>query len=75
MADQVSLKNVSLQQIDLCKLINRSPDVGDGWRQSGPSLWTNLILKVKHDDLMELDHDNMLVKLTNEGSILLQYIQ
>lgn len=75
MTAEVTLKDVSIQQIGLLKLINRSPDIGDGWRQTSQKLWESLVLKLFHIDLMELDHENTRVRLTSDGNTLLRYIK
>jgi uncharacterized protein (DUF736 family) len=72
---EVLLKNVSLEQIDLLKLIGRSADIGDGWRQSSEKVREHVVLKHTHGDLMELDHENKRARLTSKGEILLEYIK
>jgi hypothetical protein len=55
-------------------LIERSSDVGDGWRQVSTPLWRH-VLEHFHPDLTEIDHENMRVRFTPEGITVMKYLQ
>lgn len=57
---------------DLLRLINRSPDIGSGWRQVGKMLWPH-VTKIAHSDLTELDEANLRIRFTEEGETIVRY--
>ena len=57
---------------DLLRLINRSPDMGGGWRQVSKMLWPH-ITKTAHSDLTELDEANLRIRFTEEGETIVRY--
>ncbi len=65
-------EKLSQQQIDFMRLLRRSPDIGDGWRQSGAMLWP-LVQKFANPELTELDTEKMRVRLTEKGETLLRF--
>lgn len=67
------MTKLSDEQKSFFALILRSPDIGDGWRQSSDMLWPH-IQKWAHPDLTELDEENKRIRFTPEGLLVLQYI-
>jgi hypothetical protein len=63
-----------MEKVDtsLLKLIQRSADIGDGWRQVNDLLWPS-VLEYKDQDLIDLDHENKCVRVSAEGLIVLKY--
>lgn len=59
-------------QRTMLRLIERSPDVGDGWRQVSSVLWRH-VLDQAHPDLTELDRRNLRVRLNEKGRTVLEY--
>lgn len=55
------------------QLLMRSPDLGDGWRQSSEVVWP-LVAKFSKQELVELDNDNKRVRLTPDGDVLVRYL-
>lgn len=62
-------------QLSLIGLIQRSPDVGDGWRQVGPNLWP-LVEKTTQDrlDAFKLDGVQRRIKLTDDLITALRFM-
>ncbi len=54
-------------------LILRSPDLGDGWRQVSSVAWP-LIDRFQSDALIEKDEVNLLVRLTEKGDTVAEYV-
>ena len=59
-------------QISMLKLIQRSEDIGDGWRQVSQTLWRH-VEEQSHPALTELDHATRRVRLTAEGQTVMRY--
>jgi len=57
----------------MMKLIYRSPDLGNGWRQVSNPLWRH-VLDQSHPDLTEIDHDLRRVRFTPEGDTIMRYL-
>lgn len=57
----------------ILSLINRSPDVGDGWRRVSRTVWPHV--KDMPDDLAETreDSDGRYIRMTSEGRAVLKY--
>lgn len=53
-------------------LIERSPDMGDGWRTVSDALWPHA-LQQAHPLLTELDRDNKRVRLTDDGMTFMMF--
>jgi hypothetical protein len=51
---------------ELLRLIKRSEDTGEGWRQVNAQLWPH-VLAWANTELTELDHKNKQIRLTPEG--------
>ncbi|OAN76672.1 hypothetical protein A8B82_14835 [Sulfitobacter sp. EhC04] len=68
----MTVSKLTENEIILLKLIERSPDIGDGWRQVSGSLWP-LIAKQSHPDLTELDAANKRIRFTPEGQTVMRY--
>jgi len=56
---------ISNKDMNILRLIYRSPDVGSGWRQTSSQLWP-LIVTIGNSDMVELDHENKRIRLTDE---------
>ena len=59
-------------QKDTLQLLMRSPDRGDGWRSCSGIVFEKLILPMP-DELVEKDMVNKFVRLTDEGSTLVEW--
>jgi len=59
-------------QISMLRLIHRSPDIGEGWRQVSSVLWPH-VLKQRHPDLTEIDEPLLRVRITSEGEAVMRY--
>jgi hypothetical protein len=57
----------------MLRLIERSPDTGDGWRPVSKPLWKH-VLEQSHPDLTEIDYENHRVRFTLEGTIVMKYL-
>lgn len=62
------------EQKNLLELIERSKDIGGGWKQVNDTLWAGLVLKIDLGELAELDHENKRIRLTREGKFLLVWL-
>lgn len=60
-------------QKNVMRLIQRSPDVGDGWRQVSGALW-RVVVANSHPDLTDLDEEMKRVRLTAEGETVMRYL-
>jgi hypothetical protein len=54
-------------------LIQRSPDIGGGWRKVSPHLWA-LIGGFKHAELIEKDEECSRIRLTEAGQLIVRYL-
>ena len=62
--------------LNLIRLIKRSPDLGDGWRQYSEILWDVVARTVNdHKELFELDEENKRIRLSPEGKIVERWIK
>jgi hypothetical protein len=57
----------------MLRLIQRTTDSGEGWRQVSGLLWT-LVVEQSHPELTELDQENTRVRFTPEGLIVMKYL-
>lgn len=57
---------------EILRLIQRSPDVGDGWRSVSKVCW-KLIEKFTATELVEIDALNRKVRLTDSGKIVVDF--
>lgn len=57
---------------EFLKLLLRSPDVGDGWRNVSSAVWP-LVAAFKHPELIRMRNGNQ-VKLSGRGLIIVDYI-
>lgn len=56
-------------------LIQRSPDIGDGWRKLSPQLDDHFRSVIeKFPDLFQYDEHLPAVRLTERGQILMEYL-
>jgi len=60
------------QDADFLRLVNRSPDRGDGWRSVSKTCWP-LVTAFTTPELIEIDEPNMLVRLTDEGQAVVDF--
>ena len=60
-------------QRSMLKLIQRSRDTGDGWRDVDGAIWP-LVLESLHPELTEIDEELQRVRLTPEGAIVVRYL-
>lgn len=63
------MTNATKAQLDTIKLIQRSPDRGDGWRSCSRVLFDGLI-SIMPDELVEKDEEGLRVRLTKDGETL-----
>lgn len=66
---------LSENQTIFLKLVLRSPDVGDGWRNVSRVLW-NLIEEQAESlpELIEIDKEAFRLRFTKEGEIVVRYL-
>jgi uncharacterized protein (DUF736 family) len=62
----------SVRDIASFKLIQRSPDIGDGWRQVSDILWPHF--SDLRAELVERDQENKRLRFTARGLIIMDYI-
>lgn len=61
------------KQVQLLKLIARSPDIDRGWRQVSDPIW-KAVEAYAHKDLTEIDPARKRIRLTPDGETVLKYI-
>ncbi len=60
-------------EISVLKLIERSKDIGDGYRKVSPTLWKGLIENFSRPELIEkLDGDK--VRFSPKGLVIIEYL-
>lgn len=64
---------LSQQQKDLMKLLQRSPDSGDGWRNCAPKIFENFILPMP-DELIEKDIEKKQARFTVAGQAVVDWM-
>lgn len=57
---------------DFLRLLDRSPDRGDGWRSVSETCWP-LVEQFGVPELIEIDKDNMRVRLTDSGIAVVHF--
>ena len=62
------------EEISFLRLIERSDDIGDGWRQCSPILWNHFIQGFHHTELIELKENEKQVRLSERGKIVVEYL-
>lgn len=67
------MNKLAADDIAFLKLILRSPDIGNGWRQVSNTLWL-VVEEFKHQELIELWHGFKRVRLSGRGLIVVDYI-
>ena len=65
---------LSEHECSLLKLIHRSRDLGDGWKQCSEPLWLGLILPYAKLELVELNQDKKQVRLSEKGKVVVEYL-
>ena len=60
------------KDVAFLKLLLRSPDVGDGWRNVSAMIWP-LVAAFPHPELIRMRNGNQ-VKLSGRGLTLVDYI-
>lgn len=61
--------------VSFLKLLQRSPDCGDGWREYSVPLRGLIFASQKaYPGLFEVEDDKMRVRTTNEGNILVKWM-
>ena len=68
------MAKLTTQETELLRLIARSPDAGDGWRQASPAIYTLWLRSFGRPELVELDDENLRIRLSERGSIILEYV-
>jgi len=63
---------LSPKDITFLKLLLRSPDVGEGWRNVSKTVWP-LISQFPHRELIRVRNGNQ-VRLSGRGKIVVDYI-
>ena len=63
---------VNLNHKTMLRLIERSADIGEGWRQVSDALWDH-VTENCHPDLVELDVVSKRVRFTPDGVVLMKY--
>lgn len=63
---------ISTQDKQFLQLLKRSPDRGDGWRSVSKTCWP-LVEDFKTPELIEIDKENMRVRLTEAGSNVVMF--
>jgi hypothetical protein len=66
------MSKITENQRIMLQLIQRSPDIGDGWRQVSDALWRHAEDQA-HPDLTELDSEKKRVRFTSEGDTIMRY--
>jgi hypothetical protein len=64
---------LSEHEISFIRLVLRSDDVGDGWRNVSNILW-RLVRDFKPKELIEIDEPNSRVRLSERGQIVAEYL-
>lgn len=67
------MNRITDKQKIMLDLIERSPDIGDGWRQVSDALWKHVVAQA-HPELTELDPTNKRVRFTAEGETVMRYL-
>lgn len=62
------------KDIDFLRLIQRSHDIGDGWRQMSETLWLFLVPRFEYKELLELNETERKVRLSERGKIVVEYL-
>lgn len=65
-------KKITQIEKGLLRLIERSPDIGEGWRQVSQLLWPTVSANC-HPQLMELNTENRRIRITAEGETIMRY--
>ena len=66
------MKKISPWDVDAMRLILRSKDIGDGWRQVAMRQVYEVMEKLP-DELVEKDSANRRVRLTDAGKVVIQW--
>lgn len=66
------MSKITENNVIFFRLIQRSKDLGDGWRQVSDVLW-RYALEQHHEELTELDHENKRIRFTPEGEIIARF--
>ncbi len=66
------MADLTQPQKDLLRLILRSPDLGEGWRQVSQTLWKS-VTHYRHPDLTEIDEEKRRIRLTPDGAVVVKY--
>ncbi len=64
--------NIAPKDLGFLKLLLRSPDVGDGWRNVSATVWP-LVAGFSHPELIRVRNGNQ-VKLSERGLTVVDYI-
>ena len=65
--------NITKQNKELVRLIERSPDIGDGWRQCTEAIWP-LVVERAPSELVELDPALFRIRFSERGLIVKDYL-
>ena len=66
---------MDIEHLEVLRLIERSRDVGDGWKQCSPQTWPH----VRHycqslKELVEVDEVHRRVRITSQGKLVLKWL-
>lgn len=67
------MPQITENQKIMLDLIQRSPDIGDGWRQVSDGLWKHVVEQA-HPDLTEIDATSKRARFTDEGLTVMRYL-
>lgn len=54
-------------------LLDRAPDLGDGWRQVAKVIWP-IVEGFSKRELLELDEEHLRVRLNDAGRVVTRYL-
>lgn len=55
-------------------LLQRSHDLGFGWRQASELIWEKVVERFPHPELLEKDAQTRMVRLSERGEIVMEYL-
>jgi len=67
------MSELSRDEINFLRLVQRSEDIGDGWRQVSDILW-QLVERFDRPELIDKDADKKRVRLSERGLIVAGYL-
>ena len=67
------MAKITKKQMILLRLIERSPDAGDGWRHVSDGLWRH-VEEQRHKKLTEIDKNLKRIRFTPDGLVVMKYL-